>query len=152
MVGVKWTSSSNLVVHTQAPSPHALVAALWMVPEALSGNQLVVVDIIPNTRWSYMIPSHVYTGKEPESTVFNPEAIHEELTLNSQLHPLTMRQFPNWLQNPSSFTKGQISSVSFAFEDQVGSIAHRLVGTTLTTFGNLRCSLKAWVLKKSTED
>ena len=87
MVGVKWTSSSNLVVHTQAPSPHALVAALWMVPEALSSNQLVVVDIIPNTRWSYMIPSHFYTGKEPESTVFNPEAIHEELTLNSQLHP-----------------------------------------------------------------
>ena len=149
VVGVKWTSSSNLVVHAQAPSPHALQA----VPEALSGDQLVVVEVIPNTRWSRVTLSHVYTGKEPHSTVFNPEAIHEELALNNPNYALlTMRQLPNWLRSPSSFTEGQISSVSFAFEDQDGSIARRLVGTTLTAFGNLRCSLKAWVPKKSSKE
>ena len=153
VVGVKWTSSSNLVVRTQAPSPHALVAALRAVIGVLSDDHRVVADVIPNTRWSRMTLSHVYTGKEPHSTVFNPEGIHEELTLNNPNYALlVMRQLPNWLRNPSSFTDGQISSVSFAFEDQDGSIARRLVGTTLTMFGNLRCSLKAWVPKKTSKE
>ena len=59
MVGVKWTTSSNLVVYAQAPSPIALVTALQAVLEVLSGNCMVVVDIIPNTRWSCMTLSHI---------------------------------------------------------------------------------------------
>ena len=83
VVGVKWTSSSNLVVRTQAPSPHALVAALQAVQSVLGDGHLAITDIIPNTRWSHMTLSHVYTGKEPDSPVFNPEGIHKELVLNN---------------------------------------------------------------------
>ena len=80
---MKWTTSSNLVVCTQALSPIALVTALQVALEALSGDCMVVIDIIPNTRWSHMTLSHIYTGKEPDSPIFNPEGIHEELALNN---------------------------------------------------------------------
>ena len=65
---------------------------------------------------------------------------------------LTIRQLPSWLRNPRTFKDGQISSISFAFEDHDGSTARRLAGTTLTAFGNLRCTLKAWEPKKSTKE
>ena len=123
------------------------------VPEALISDHLVINDVIPNTRWSHMTLSHVYTGKEPDSPVFNPEAIHKELVPNNPDYAcLTMRQLPNWLRNPDTFKNSQISSISFAFEDQDGSIAHRLTGSTLTAFRNLRCTIKAWVTKKSSKE
>lgn len=40
------------------------------------------------------------------------------------------------------FSNEQISSISFAFEDPDSSITQRLVGTSLTAFGNLRCYVK----------
>ena len=100
-----------------------------------------------------MTLSHIYTGKEPDSPIFDSEAIHEELTLNNLSYArLTMRQLPNWLRKPEGFKDGQISSVSFTFEDPDRSIAPRLAGSTLTAFGNLRCTIKAWVTKKSTKE
>jgi hypothetical protein len=149
VVGVKWTPTSNLVVRAQAPSPMVLVTALKAVQTSIKNDQLIIKDVIPNTRWSRMTLSHVYTGVEPDSSLFNPEDIHEELTLHNPTYAqLTIRQMPTWLRNPSSFKNGQISSVSLAFEDQDGSIARRLAGTTLTAFGNLRCTLKNWIPKK----
>jgi len=75
------------------------------------------------------------------------------LVLNNPNYALlTVRQFPNWLRNPSTFKDSQLSSISFAFEDHDGSIARRLAGTTLTAFGNLRCTLKAWVTTKSSKE
>ena len=123
------------------------------VPEALISDHLVINDVIPNTRWSHMTLSHVYTGKEPDSPVFNPEGIHEELVMNNPNYThLTIQQLPNWLQNPSMFKEGQILSISFAFEDHNRSIAHKLMDTNLTVFSNLRCSIKAWVVKKSNKE
>jgi hypothetical protein len=153
VVGVKWTSASNLVVRAQAPSPSVLVTALKAVQASIRNDHLIIKDVIPNTRWSRMTLSHVYTGKEPESPHFNHEDIHEELTLHNPTYAqLTIRQLPTWLRNPSSFKDGQVSSVSLAFEDQDGSIARRLTGTTLTAFGNLRCTLKNWVPKKPSKE
>jgi hypothetical protein len=150
VVGVKWTPASNLVVRAQAPSPSVLVTALKAVQASINKDHLIVKDVIPNTRWSRMTLSHVYTGKEPHSSCVNPEDIHEELTQhNPNYAQLTIRQLPTWLRNPSSFKDSQVSSVSFAFEDQDGSIARRLTGTTLTAFGNLRCTLKNWIPKIS---
>ena len=124
-----------------------------MVPEALVGDHMVFNDVIPNTRWSCMTLSHVYTGKEPDSPIFDPQGIHEELVLNNPNYALlTIQQFPSWLRNPNTFKDGQISLISFAFEDHNGSIACRLAGTSLTTFGNLRCTLKAWVTMKSNKE
>ena len=96
-----------------------------------------------------MTLSHVYTSTDPDSSTFSPEDIHEELTLhNPSYAQLTVRQLPTWLRNPSTFKNGQVTSVSLAFENQDGSIARRLAGSTLTAFGNLRCTLKNWVPKK----
>jgi len=149
VVGVKWTLASNLVVRAQAPSPSVLVSALKAVQGSISSDHLIIKDIIPNTRWSRMTLSHVYTGKDPDSPAFNPEDIHEELTLHNPIYAqLTIRQLPTWLRNPSSFKDNQVSSISIAFEDHDGSIARRLAGSTLTAFGNLRCTLKPWIPKK----
>jgi len=63
VVGVKWTSGSNLLVCAQAPSPSVLIEALEMAREAITRHGIAVKDIIPNTRWSCVTLSHVYTGK-----------------------------------------------------------------------------------------
>ena len=47
VVGVKWTSASNLLVHAQAPSSSILVAALEEARRALEIHQLKIRDIIP---------------------------------------------------------------------------------------------------------
>jgi len=138
VVGVKWTPASNLVVHTQAPSPSVLVSALKVVQGSINSDHLIIKDVIPNTRWSCMTLSHVYTGKDPNSPTFNPEDIHEELTLHNPIYTqLTIHQLPTWLHNPSSFKDNQVLSISIAFEDHDRSIARRLAGSTLTAFGNL---------------
>jgi hypothetical protein len=153
VVGVKWTPASNLVVRAQAPSPTVLVTALKAVQTSIKNDHLIIKDIIPNTRWSRMTLSHIYTGKESHSSYFNPEDIHEELTMhNPNYTQLTIRQLPTWLRNPNTFKDSQVTSISFAFEDQDGSIARKLTGTTLTAFGNLRCTLKNWVPKKPSKE
>ena len=122
VVGVKWTASSNLVVRTQAPSPTALVLALKAVQATLITDLLIIRDIILNTRWSCMTLSHVYTGKEPDLSPHTSETLHEELsTHNPTYAALTIRQSPSWIRDPKKFTDGQISSISFAFEDPDGS-------------------------------
>jgi hypothetical protein len=123
VVGVKWTAASNLLVCTQAPSPSALVAALEAVQAALidDNEMLDIKDIIPNTRWSHMTLSHVLTSRGPNSPVYSPEEIHEELATNNPNYAaLNIRQLPSWICDPEHFRAGQVSSVSFAFEDPDG--------------------------------
>ena len=149
VVGVKWTSASNLLVRAQAPSSSVLVAALEEVHWALEIHQLKIKDVIPNTKWSRVTLSHVYTGKEENSDPFSAETLHSELTkYNPAYASLTIRQPPSWVRNPQSFKDGQVSSLSFAFEDPDGALAHRLIGSSLTAFGNLRCAIRAWVTPK----
>ncbi|KAF9784558.1 hypothetical protein BJ322DRAFT_1021289 [Thelephora terrestris] len=151
VVGVKWTAASNLVVCAEAPSPSALVNTLKGVQASITSNLLIIKDIIPNTRWSRVTLSHVFTGKEPDSPAYSPEALHEELfTHNPNYMSFIIRQYPSWIRNPKNFTNGQTSSISFAFEDPDGTHAQCLIGTSLTAFGNLRCTLKAWVSPKKT--
>ena len=149
MVGVKWTPASNLVVCTQAPSPMVLVTALKAVQTSISSDLLIIRDIIPNIRWSHMTLSDIYTGKESDSSIFDPKDIHEELTLNNPNYAqLTICQLPVWVSNPSSFKNGQTLSVSLMFKGHNGSITYKLANTTLIAFGNLQCTLKAWIPKK----
>jgi len=151
VVGVKWTVSSNILVCAQAPSPSVLVAALEAIQETISNDlNLPIKDIIPNMRWSHMTISHVYTGKEEDdSSAYSPEELHEELTThNPSYATLTIRQFPSWVRDPETFRVGQISSISFVFEDSDGTRTRQLLGSSLTAFGNLRCSVRAWVTPK----
>jgi hypothetical protein len=151
VVGVKWTQASNLLVRAQAPSPSVLAAALEAVRLALIDDQLIIKDIIPNARWSCVTLSHVLTGKDPDTTAHSPETIHDELsTHNPNYAALAVCQLPSWVCDPKSFKDGQVSSVSFAFEDPDGSCLNRLVGSSLTAFSNLRCSIKAWTTPKKT--
>ena len=149
VVGVKWTIASNLLVCAQAPSPSALVAALEAVQETLN-DDYTIDDIIPNARWSRMTLSHVYTGKdEADSRAYLPEEIHEELTTQNPIYAaLTIRQLPSWIRDPKTYRVGQLSSISFAFEDPDGTRTRQLLGSSLTAFGNLRCTIKAWVPPK----
>ena len=148
---MKWTVASNLLVCAQAPSPSILVAALEAVQEVLT-EHYTIKDIIPNTRWSRVTLSHIYTGMdEPNSCAFSPEEIHKELTTHNPTYAaLTIQQLPSWVHDPESFRVGQVSSISFAFEDSDGTQAHQLLGSTLTAFGSLRCNIKAWVPPKKT--
>jgi len=146
VVGVKWTSASNLLVRAQAPSPSVLVAALEEVRWVIEVHQLKIRDIIPNAKWSRVTISHVYTGKEENLDAFSAETLHSELTkYNPAYASLTIRQPPSWVRNPQSFKDGQLSSLSFAFEDPDGSLAQRLIGSSLTAFGNLRCAVRTRV-------
>ena len=129
---MKWTAASNLLIHTQE-----------------------VKDIISNARWSCMTLSHVYTSVgEDTPHAHSPEVIHEELTAsNPNYAALTIRQLPLWSCNPENFRNGPISSVSFAFEDPNSSCACQLLRLSFTAFGNLRCTLRAWVpLKKPPQE
>ena len=151
VVGVKWTAASNIVVHAQAPSSSALVTALKATQATLVLKTISTKDIIPNLRWSRMTLSHIFTGKEPDLPAYSPEALHEELsTHNPTYSSLIIRQLPAWIRNPKTFSDGQISSISFAFKDPDGTRAQQLMGTSLTAFGNLRCTLKVWVPPKKT--
>lgn len=149
VVGMKWTQASNLLVRTQAPFPHVLVAVLEAVRLVLIDDQMIIKDIIPNARWSHVTLSHVYSGKSPNSITHSLEAIHEELsTHNPSYAALMIRQLLSCVCNPGSFNNGQISSVAFAFEDPDGSRAHQLIRSSLTAFSNLRCSIKPWAPPK----
>ena len=122
---MKWTAASNLLICAQASSPSALVAALEAVQEAIFNDPPEVKDIIPNVRWSRMTLSHIYTSVgEDTPHAHSPEVIHEELTAsNPNYAALMIRQLPLWTHNPENFRYGQISSVSFAFEDPNSSHA-----------------------------
>ena len=151
VVGVKWTPGSNLVVRARAPSTSALVSALEAVRGTLEDDHRVINDIIPNTRWSRVIISHVYSGKESISPAHSSTTLHQEFASNNPAYAaLTIRQAPSWIRAPSSLKNGQHSSVSFAFDDPDSSLATSLVGTSFTAFGNLRCPVKPWVRKKKT--
>ena len=49
---------------------------------------------------------------------------------------------------PQILKDGQISSITFAFEDPDGTHISCLLETSLTVFGNLWCSTKAWAPQK----
>ena len=148
VVGVKWTAASNLLVRAHAPSPNELVDALESAT-ALMALPAYIKDIIPNVRWSRVVLSNVFSGKTPDSPAFSPQIIHNELAAaNPEYRNLTIRQFPTWLRNPRSLKDSQLSSISFAFEDPSGSLARQLTGSSLTAFGNLRCTVKAWAPPK----
>lgn len=116
----------------------------------LIDHQMVINDIIPNARWSRVTLLHVFSGKTDDSPPHPPEVIHEELaTHNPNYAALTIHQLPSWVCNPGSFQDGQVSSISFTFEDPDGSHAHQLLGSSLTTFGNLQCTIKAWTPQRS---
>ena len=147
VVGVKWTAASNLLVRAQAPSPNELANALLAV--SLTAFTAPIKNIIPNVRWSRVVLSNVHSGKTPDSPAHSPAMLHLELTqANPEYRDLNVRQFPSWLRNPTSLKDNQLSSVTFAFEDPDGSLARRLVGSSLTAYGNLRCTVKAWAPPK----
>ena len=82
--------------------------------------------------------------EEEESGSTSASASNSSITMSSNSDP------SSWVCDPKSFKDGQVSSVSFAFEDPDGSHINRLVGSSLTAFGNLRCSIKAWTTLKKT--
>lgn len=150
VVGVKWTIGSNLVVRARAPSPSVLIAALEAVRGTLEDDHRTIKDIIPNTRWSRVTISHIYSGKESSHPPHSPSTLNAELAAQNPAYAsLTIRQLPSWVRNPASFKDGQISSVTFAFDDPDGLLSKKLVGSSLTAFGNLRCTVKPWVRQKT---
>ena len=150
VVSVKWTTASNLLVCAQAPSPSVLVAALEaIITDFKGGMKMRVKDIISNVKWSQVTLSHIFAGKGPNSPTHSPCDLHEELVAHNPNYVSLMIQQPSWVQNPESFKDGQIS-ISFAFEDPDGSYAHQLIGSSLTAFGNLQCTVKAWITPKKT--
>ena len=152
VVGVKWTTGSNLVVRARAPSPSVLIAALKAVCGTLEDDHRLIRDIIPNTRWSRVTVSHVYSRKESSHSPHSPSALHAELAAQNPAYAsLTIRQLPSWVRNPAAFKDGQISSVTFAFDDPDGSLSKKLIGSSFTAFGNLRCLIKPWTCNISTK-
>lgn len=148
VVGVKWTTASNLLVRAQAPSPNILTNALQNVVPTMPFLGCIK-DIIPNVKWSRVVLSSIPSGKTPDSPAYSSYSLHAELAAaNPDYSDLTIRQFPSWLRNPDHLADGQLSSASFAFEDPDGSLARHLIGTSLTAFGNLRCVIKPWAPPK----
>jgi hypothetical protein len=110
-----------------------------------------ISDIIPNVRWSRVVLANVPTGKAPNLSAHDPNTLYSKLAMfNPDYNDLTIRQLPSWLRNPESLKDGQLSSIAFAFEDPDGSLARRLLGSSLTAFGNLKCHVKAWAPSKKT--
>lgn len=145
MVGVKWTTASNLVVRARASFSMVPIAVLEAVCGTIIDDHRVIKDIIRNTRWSRVDVSHIYSGKEPNSAPHSVQTLREELAAQNPAYAaLTIQQPSTWVQDPVSFTNGQLSSVTFAFDNPDGSIFWRLVGSSLTAFGNPRCAVKPW--------
>ena len=150
VVGVKWTARSNLVVRARAPSPTVLVNALEAVRHTLVDDHRVINDITPSTRWSRVTVSHVYSGKELTTPAHSSSVLHEELAAHNPAYAtLNIRQAPSWVRNPASFSDGQLSSITFAFDDPDGSLANKLIGAPFTAFGNLSCLVRPWGRSKA---
>ena len=152
VVGVKWSARSNLVVRARAPSPDVLVNALEAVRHTVIVDRHAINDIIPSKRWSRVTVSHIYSGKELTTPAHSSPILHEEPAAHNPAYAaLNIRQVPSWVRNPASFSDGQLSSITFAFDDPDGSLANKLIGTPFTAFGNLSCQVRPWVRTKTSK-
>ena len=122
MVGMKWTTASNLLIYTQEPSPYESVDTLDSAT-ALIATPVPIKDIIPNTRWSCMVLPNIHSGKTPNSPAHSSGILDWELiSANPEYNDLTIRQLPSWLCNPELLKDSQLLLVNLAFKDLDGSL------------------------------
>ena len=151
LVATRWTAKGNLVItgnHTA--TPHSLQLAAPHISTLLSKAIKLPSDIPisqprPNVKWSKILLNGVPTGAFKNHPPFSPDRLHQELAANNPSYAsLTITQKPSWVQPPSSYLPGTVSSLSVAFEDPDGSkLKMLLVERYLYTFGN-RATIMKW--------
>jgi hypothetical protein len=81
-----------------------------------------------NTRWFPILLNHVPTGTTSNTKAYNPYQCHAALRdENPSYTTLTITQPPSRLHDPTSYSNGSVSSLSFTFEDADGSLAANLL-------------------------
>ena len=76
---------------------------------------------------------------------FSPDACHNALAANNPSYAsLSITQKPSWVQPPSSYSPGSVSSLTLAFEDPDGSKLKTLLAERYLYFYGNRASVKKW--------
>jgi len=98
-----------------------------------------------NTKWSKLLINGVPTGKLDSRAPYTPKECHTALAAHNPTYAnLSITHKPSWVWSPTSYTSGDISSLSVAFKDPDGSkIKSLLVERHLYLFGN-RATIKKW--------
>ena len=150
---VRWTVRGNLVI-TAGPntSEHHLKAAL---PDIASLLRFILglpnkdsYQIRANTRWSRILLNRVPTGATSSTEAASPNQCHDSLLAdNPSYATLTITQRPSWVKDPSSYSPGSVSSLSFAFEDPDGSLAKKLLSEKELYIFGTSATVKKWKQK-----
>jgi hypothetical protein len=154
---IRWTVRGNLVI-TAGPntSEHHLKTAL---PDIATILRLILklpskdsFQIRANVRWSRILLNHVPTGATSNAEVASPNQCHESLLAdNPSYATLTITQRPSWVKDPSSYSAGSVSSLSFAFEDPNGSLATKLLSEKELYIFGTNATIKKWKQKPPTK-
>jgi hypothetical protein len=142
---VLWGSPNTTMPQLTTALPHfsealqtALVAAAASAPQALP-------KVRHNIKWSKLRINAIPTGKSETCGAFTSLEVHNALKVeNPAYSSLTITHTPSWVQDPSTYTYGSTSSLSFAFEDLDRSAAQSLLSKrTLFVFGHV-ITVKRW--------
>src|SRR6266446_803730 len=150
----RWTSKGNLVIWGgNTTSANQLNSALPHFVEAIQSSISVLTStplhqaptLRPNVKWSKLRFNAVPTGKTAFKGAYSPDEAHKALTAENPAYAsLTVTQKLSWVCNPSSYSKGTISSLAVSFEDPDGTSTQALLRQwTLYAFGNI-ITIKRW--------
>lgn len=154
LAAVKWTPKGNLVLWGNASTTtQQLSAALPHISEALQPTLATLAHSAPqhpptlrhNVKWSRLRINSVPTGTSEKRGAYTPLEVDQALRAeNPSYAALTIAQRPSWVKNPSQYSAGSVSSLSFSFEDPDGTVAQQLLrARTMFAFGHV-ITIKRW--------
>jgi hypothetical protein len=153
MSAARWTARGNLVITAGADtSQYQLNSALMHVAsyakKSLNIPGTAPTPIRANSRWSCILLNRVPTGTTPNTEAHNPDQCHAALQdENPSYAALTITQQPSWVRDPTSYSDGSVSSLSFAFEDPDGSLAANLLSEKELYLFGATAAIKKWKQK-----
>ncbi|KAN0115821.1 hypothetical protein V8E52_006530, partial [Russula decolorans] len=149
----KWTSKGNLVVtahHTVTPVQFkdASPTITSLLREAYPDKFSQTPDNITaraNVKWSKILINSIPTGVSETRGPWTPEECHRALTAHNPAYAtLTITQKPSWARKPTSYKKGDCSSLIIAFEDPDGNLRRSLLSNKQLYLLGVRAKVTRW--------
>ncbi|KAG8729941.1 hypothetical protein FRC11_007702, partial [Ceratobasidium sp. 423] len=133
ILGAHWNKSSNIIVSFPPDTPDATLTDLCPgIRNALGLAGSVVMSI--EKRWTKLLVSSVPARFSKDAPVFSEADVATSLARNPAMSSIATPRQPRWIRHPSKIT-GAHSSIVLTVEDPDGSVARRLLRTSLFIFG-----------------
>ncbi|KAG8681312.1 hypothetical protein FRC11_001275, partial [Ceratobasidium sp. 423] len=133
ILGAHWNKSNNIIVSFPPGTPDATLTDLCPdIRNALGLAESVVMSI--DKRWTKLLVSSVPARLSKDAPVFSEADAATSLARNPAMSNIVTPRQPRWIRHPSKIT-GAHSSIVLTVEDPDGSVARRLLKTSLFIFG-----------------